>query len=177
MSYASDMRTSLLLTVVGADRTGLVESLARRIAELGGNWEEARLAHLGGQFAGIVLVTIDQARADELVAVLRGLGGSGLQVTAHPAAGKTAAATGTRVRIDVTGDDRPGIVREVSRVLAERGVNIEELESAVASAPMSGEALFRARATLLLPPAVALADLRGALEALASELMIDLVAD
>ncbi len=170
------MRTSLLLTVVGTDRTGLVESLARRIAELGGNWEEARLAHLGGQFAGIVLVTIDQARADELVASLRGLVGAGLQVTAHPA-GKPAPAAGTRVRIEVTGDDRPGIVREVSRVLAERGVNIEELESAVASAPMSGEALFRARATLLLPATVALADLRGALEALASELMIDLVAD
>jgi glycine cleavage system regulatory protein len=165
------MRTSLLLTVVGADRTGLVESLSRRIAELGGNWEEARLARLAGQFAGIVLVTIDTAKSDSLVAGLRGL--AGLQVTAHPVAAKPAADAGTRVRVEVTAADRPGIVREVSRVLAERGVNIEELESTVGSAPMSGEALFRAKATLLLPPTVALADVRGALEALAGEMMID----
>ena len=165
------MRTSLLLTVVGADRTGLVESLSRKIAELGGNWEEARLARLAGQFAGIVLVSIDAGKSDALVSGLRGI--AGLQLTAHPVSAKAGAATGTRVRIEVTADDRPGIVREVSRVLAERGVNIEELESEVASAPMSGDPLFRARATLLLPPTVALADVRGALEALAGEMMID----
>jgi glycine cleavage system regulatory protein len=166
------MRTSLLLTVVGTDRTGLVEALARKLAELGGNWEEARLAHLAGQFAGIVLVTVDTSQSDALVAGLRGI--AGLQLTVHPAAAKPAAPGGHRVRIEVTADDRPGIVRELSRVLAERGVNIEELESAVASAPMSGEALFRARATVLVPPTIALADLRTALEALAGEMMIDL---
>src|SRR5512143_2683331 len=98
------MRTSLLLTVVGADRTGLVESLARRIAELGGNWEEARLAHLSGQFAGIVLVTVEASQGDALVAGLRGI--AGLQLTVHPAAGKPAAVAGQRVRIEFTAGDR-----------------------------------------------------------------------
>ena len=80
------MRTTLLLTAVGADKTGLVESLAQKIAAAGGNWEESRLARLGGQFAGIVLVTIDAGSSDKLVASLRSLEASGLQVTARPTA-------------------------------------------------------------------------------------------
>ena len=168
------MRTTLLLTVVGADKTGLVETLAHKITAAGGNWEESRMARLAGQFAGIVMVTIDNARSDQLVAELRGLESAGLQVTARPVSTAAAATTGTRVRLEVTGGDRPGIVHKVARVLAHQGVNVEELESAVGSAPMSGEALFRARARLLVPGNVELAEIRGALEALGGELMVDL---
>lgn len=171
------MRTTLLLTAVGADRTGLVESLAQKIAAAGGNWEESRLARLGGQFAGIVLVTIDSGRSDQLVGALRDLEASGLQVTARQVAAPAAYSTGTKVRLTVTGGDRPGIVRDVSRILAERGVNVEELESSMGSAPMSGEALFVARARLLVPAALDLHLLRTALESLGSELMVDLTAD
>jgi glycine cleavage system regulatory protein len=168
------MRTTLLLTVVGADRPGLIESLAHKIAEVGGNWEESRMARLAGQFAGIVLVTLDSDRADALVGELRGLESAGLQVAARSIAPTRVAATGTHVRLEITGGDRPGIVHKVARVLAHRGINVEELESGVGSAPMSGEALFRARARLLVPAGVALADVRSALEALGGELMVDL---
>jgi glycine cleavage system regulatory protein len=171
------MRSTLLLTVVGNDRTGLVETLAQKIAAAGGNWEESRMARLAGQFAGIVLVTIDGGHADQLVGALRTLEASGLVVNARTIAAPASSTGGTRVRLEVTGGDRSGIVRDVARVLAHRGVNIEELESAVGSAPMSGEALFRARARLLVPEDVALADIRGALEALGGELMVDVAAE
>ncbi len=167
------MRDSLVLTVIGPDRTGLVEALADRITAAGGNWEASHMARLAGQFAGILLVTIDRARTDALVAELRALDARGLQVVAQPAE-VAPAVTGTRVQLALTGDDRPGIVRDVARILAERGVNVEELESEVQSAPMSGEALFVARAFLRVPPHLALADLRHSLEGLTSELMVDL---
>ena len=170
------MRTTLLLTAVGADRTGLVESLAQKIAAAGGNWEESRLARLGGQFAGIVLVTLEPARVDQFVGSLRELEGAGLQVTAR-AIKPAAPSHGTHVSLTVTGGDRPGIVRDVSRILAERGVNVEELESKMASAPMSGEPMFQAEARLLVPPGLDLHTLRTALEGLGSELMVDLTAE
>ncbi len=171
------MRDSLVLTVIGPDRTGLVEALAQRISACGGNWEASRMAQLAGQFAGILLVTIEKDRTDELVAALRALGGAGLQVTAHAAPGagsEAAAAESHEVFLELTGDDRVGIVRDVARILAERGVNVEELESDVTSAPMSGEPLFSARAVLRVPATLSLADLRTSLEALGSELMVDL---
>jgi glycine cleavage system regulatory protein len=173
------MRNTLVLTVLATDRTGLVELLAERIVAAGGNWEESRMARLAGQFAGILLVTCDAARCDDVAAALRGLDALGLQVTARGASPDTSrtAAPGARVRLELTGADRPGIICNVSRILAERGVNVEELESDVSSAPMSAEPLFTARARLLVPPGVALGDLRAGLESLAGELMVDLAVE
>lgn len=171
------MRTRLLLTVVGNDRTGLVEALAQRVAATGGNWEQSRMARMAGQFAGIVLVTVDAARADALLAELRGLDSVGLQVMARPVDAGATAVAGERVHLQLTGADRAGIVRDVSKVLAGHGVNVEELESEVGSAPMSGEALFTARAVLAVPAGVALANLRKALETLGGELMVDLTTE
>ena len=167
------MRANLVLTIIGPDRTGLVESVSDRIAAAGGNWEESRMARLAGQFAGILLVTIEGARSDALVASLRGLESAGLHITVQ-ATTRPAAPTGRHIRLEVNGQDRPGIVRDVSRVLAERGINVEELESEVKSAAMSGEHMFWARARLFAPATIDLGDLRARLEALSGELMVDL---
>lgn len=168
------MRDMLVLTVIGADRTGLVEALAREIAALGGNWEESRLVRLAGQFAGVLLVTIETARTDELVSALRKLDATaGLQVSVRPTKAAGAPVESARMRLELTGHDRPGIIRDVSRILAERGLNVEELESEVASAPMSGERMFTARIVVRAPGAAQLADVRAQLESLAGELMVD----
>lgn len=168
------MRTTLLLTAVGVDRTGLVDSLAQRIAAVGGNWEESRLARLGGQFAGIVLVSIEEARTDALIHKLRELEAVGLHVTSRVVPPIVTSPAGVKVAVVVTGNDRPGIVRDVARIFAERGVNIEELESSVTSAPMTAEAMFVARAKLRVPTTLELSALRTALESLGNELMVDL---
>jgi glycine cleavage system regulatory protein len=169
------MRQTVVLTVLAPDRTGLVEVLAERIAAAGGNWEASRMARLAGQFAGIVQVTMERGQVEALVGALRGLDSFGIEVTAR-VTGTPPSAPGARLRLELTGNDRPGIVRDVSRVLAERAVNVEELESTISSAPMSGEPLFTARAVLQVPPGLPVAALRGALEALAGELMVDLTA-
>lgn len=167
------MRDTLVLTIIGNDRTGLVEALAAEIAQVGGNWEESRMSRLAGQFAGILLVTVESAKTDALVASLRALDATGLQITVRPAA-QPPASPNKRVTLEVTGQDRPGIVRDLARVLAERSVNVEKLESEVASAPMSGELMFTARIRASVPEGVDLGDLRKRLEALAGELMVDL---
>jgi glycine cleavage system regulatory protein len=76
--------------------------------------------------------------------------------------------------LDLIGHDHPGIVRDISRALAQLGVNIEELETDVTSAPMSGDSLFRAHVTLGVPADVTVDQLRSVLEELAWELMVDL---
>jgi len=171
------MRSMLVLSVVGADRTGLVQSLAEKISAVGGNWEESRMARLAGQFAGILLVTVDAERSDELVASLRKLESAGLVITVRPTEAPTAVPASVNIRLQLTANDRPGIIRDVSKILAERGCNVEELETEVASAPMSGDPMFTARARLRAPATTSLADLRARLEALGSELMLDLALD
>jgi len=166
------MRDMLVLTVSGPDRTGLVEALARKLAAIGANWEESRMARLAGQFAGILLVTCDNGKTDQLVAAVRDVGG--LQVTVHKTSAAPPPVASRHLRLDLTGQDRAGIVRDVSRLLLELGVNIEELESEVTSAPMSGEHMFHATLDLRVPPSTTVATIRSKLETLASELMVDL---
>jgi glycine cleavage system regulatory protein len=171
------MRSMLVLSVIGADRTGLVQSLAEKITAVGGNWEESRMARLAGQFAGILLVTVDSERSDELVSSLRKLETAGLVINVRPTDAATIAPASIVIRLELTAHDRPGIIRDVSRILAERGVNVEELESEVASAAMAGDRMFKAQARLRAPANLSLADLRAQLEALGSELMLDLAVE
>ncbi len=164
--------TTLVLTVIGDDRAGLVKALADVVTAHDGNWERSHLAEMAGKFAGIVEVSVSPARADELAAALRPLHGL-LDVDVH--AGTAAGAPARReVLVELVGNDHPGIVRAVSGVLAEHGLSVTELETATRDAPMAGGRLFEARATVVLPEGGGLADLRAALERLAAEVLVDL---
>jgi glycine cleavage system regulatory protein len=163
---------SLILTVVGPDRPGLVRALAEAVASAGGSWLESRMARLAGQFAGIVLVDAP----DSLQEQLRALESQGLRIVVQSgmSSAAVAAAAEPRLALEVVGNDRPGIVRDVARVLAESGVNIEELTTGVTSASFSGETLFRATALLRAPDPAAVDAVRDGLERLGNELMVDI---
>ncbi len=168
----------LVLTLIGTDRPGLVQSVARMVADHGGSWVESRMAHLAGQFAGILSVHVPSGRAEALVEALRDLGDEGLSVTvaAEPEAGGVSGA-GRTIVFELTGQDRPGIVAQVSRLLAARDVNVEEFNTRCASAPMSGETLFTISAKLSLPDGLTTEDLRADFEAAADDLMVDVSFD
>jgi glycine cleavage system regulatory protein len=161
----------LVLTLIGPDRPGLVEAVAERVTAHGGNWLESRMAHLAGQFAGILRVEVPEDRVTALEAALRELEASGLRLVSR---GGTATATAPVMEMEAVGQDHPGIVRDISQVLARHRVNIEELATDRMSAPMSGGPLFRARARLHVPPETDIARLRVDLETIANDLMVDL---
>ena len=171
---------TLVLTVIGDDRAGLVDALAGPIAQHGGNWDRSHMARLAGKFAGIVVVSVPDDRADDLTAELGTLTAQGLlDVTVAIAAADGPApahahAHDEMLPLHLIGQDRPGIIREVASALAQRHVSIEELQTSASSAPMSGELLFEATATLRMPADTDPADLRATLEAIANELMVDL---
>lgn len=169
------MRSSVVLTIIGPDRTGLVETIAQAVAARGGNWVESRMARLAGHFAGILLVDVDPDQRGALEADLRDLASRGLRVTLEATEVDDAAPGDTRpLRFDLVGQDRPGIVRDIARVLAQHGVNVVGLETEVISAPMTGDPLFHARAGLHVPADESLEAVRDALEAIANDLMVDI---
>jgi len=167
-------QTSLVLTILGPDRPGLVESIARLVAAHDGNWLESRMAHLAGQFAGILRVEVDAAQAESLAQSLAGLAQAGLETVVHPdPAAATVPSNRPLVKLDLLGQDRPGIVRQISGVLAALGVNVEELNTECRAAAETGHPLFHAVANLRLPPDVSEEDLRIALVNVAADLMVD----
>jgi glycine cleavage system regulatory protein len=161
---------SLILTVVGPDRPGLVRALSQAVAAAGGSWLESRMARLAGQFAGIVLVEAPESLLEDL----RALEGQGLRIVVQ--GGAAAEVVGDRLTLEVVGNDRPGIVRDITAVVAAHGINIEELTTGVSSGSFSGEPLFKATALLRAPDAAAVEAMRAGLEQLGNELMVDIQA-
>ncbi len=168
------MEVPLVMTIIGKDRTGLVESVADIVAAHGGNWLESRMCRLGGEFAGILRVNVPADRKPELTRALAALESRGLSVMVRADESSGAVAPGKFVLLELVGHDRPGIVREITRVLAGQGVNVEELSSECVSAPMSGEPLFKARVRLQLPAGCNSPALQRELEKIAADLMVDL---
>jgi glycine cleavage system regulatory protein len=167
---------TLVLTVIGNDTAGLVGALADPIARHDGSWDRSHMARLAGQFAGIVVVSVPDDNVTALQASLEGLNAQGLldvQVAIASSSTEDEPAENL-LRLELIGQDRPGIISEISAVLATRNVSILELETNTSSAPMSGEPLFEAKATLRVPNELPLDQLRETLEDIANELMVDL---
>ncbi|MEG3143602.1 ACT domain-containing protein [Sphingomonas sp. RT2P30] len=163
---------AVILTVAGSDRPGLTAALAEAVQAAGGNWLESRLARLGGRYVGSVLVDIPTGGLAALEAAAHRIDADGLAVTLLAAVEQLPLA-GQALHLDLVGQDRPGIVREVTSVLARLGVNIEDFATSVENGAWSGEKLFRATARLLVPAGTATDAVGAALEAISGEIMVD----
>lgn len=168
------MNTLLVMTVLAQDHPGLVDALASTIARHGGNWLESRMAHLGGQFAGILRVAVPQKDEPALAESLIRLKQRGITVAFHNDSVPGPAQAAATATLELIGQDRPGIVQNICGALARSGVNVEEFESSCDSAPMTGEQLFRARARLELPADCDIPNLQSQLERIAADLMVEL---
>ena len=164
---------TLVLTVVGDDREGLVAAVADVVARHSGNWEHSQLAELAGAFAGIIEISVADARVDELRTALSVLDGM-LTVAAHAAAESAEdAAAPRRFAVRVLGNDHPGIVRQISATLSDNGVSIERMSTETRDAAMSGGRLFEAAIAAKAAASVDLAVVQSALEQLAAEIQVD----
>ena len=161
------------MTIIGPDRTGLVESVARAVADHGGNWLESRMCRLGGEFAGILRIELPVEKRQTLLDALQALQGHGLTVVVRPDEVAASATKGRQTKLEIVGHDRSGIVREITSALARENVNVEEFSSECVSAPISGETLFKAVARLQLPDGCDDAALKKELEKIAADLLVD----
>lgn len=166
------MATRIILSVIGSDRPGLTQTLAEAVLASGGNWLESHLSRLGGTYVGSVLVELDEAQIAVLEDAVRSVDASGLHVSLAPAGGE-AQGGGAAMAFELVGQDRPGIVREVTAVLTRLGVNIEDFDTRTEHGAWSGAPMFHASARLTLPAGVSEADVQAALEAISGEIMVD----
>ncbi len=167
------MSNHLVMTLMGRDRPGLVESVASVVANHGGNWLESRMCHLGGQFAGVLRVSVEEKNLRALITALESLTAKGLTLIHKAESEEETPVARSLVTMDVLGQDRPGIVSRITQVLVGLGVNVEELQTELTTAPMSAECLFKARGILKLPSSVNPETLRAQLETMAADLMVD----
>ncbi len=172
------MKEYAVLTAVGADRPGLVDSVSKFILDQGCNIEDSRMAVLGGEFAMLILI---DGTHEAIERVVKGSAGasekSGLAVqcrrTRSPG---EAARTGTiPYKLEAYSMDHPGIVQRISAYLAGRKINIRALDTRLSIAPISGQPLFSLHATIEVPSQENVMELRQALEEIGAQQNIDIV--
>lgn len=165
------MQTYLIMTLLGTDRAGLVRELAEIVTKHGGNWLESRMSRLAGQFAGIARISCTESAGAAIIEDLK----AAMPDLSVTAVREAAMAEEERqlLTIDVTGNDRPGIVRELTAIIASQGANVEELETSIESAAMAGHPIFRAVAKVSLPQGSDSVSLITAIESLGADLTVD----
>ena len=168
------MSTSIVLSVVSDDRPGIVESLSELLAGHGGNWTESSMLSLAGKFAGILLASLPEKQVDAFIDSLKALEKEGMQVVAQRSDAALPLQGKREFTLDLVGQDHPGIVHDITRILASHRINVLELETHCQSASMSGENLFLAHARLMVPNDTSLENFQDELEELANELMVDI---
>ena len=164
----------LVLTLIGKDKAGLVEQLATVINSHNGNWMASNLSHLAGYFAGILQVEVAEQDLPGLTAALDNITDLDIRVQ-HGLPVETNEQQ--QLKFVITGNDRPGIVRELSSVIKHKGTNIIHFESSKQSAPNWGVPLFNAVATVELPSGLSRDEVVKALEAIATDIVVDIETD
>lgn len=168
------MATSIVLTVIGDDRTGIVASLSELLAEHDANWQESSFSRLAGQFAGVVRACIPDEQVPACLAALDKLESEGLTVISHASLEGGDQPHQPGLLLQVVGNDSPGIVRRITGVLQSLDISVEALKTYVESASMAGDLLFHTQATVRLPEGVSEEQMRAELEAIAVDLMVEI---
>jgi len=148
------VRTTIVFTLTGTDRVGIVDEVTQLLLDCGGNIETSRMARLGGEFAILVLVSLSTDRLGVLETAILRLVAEGYKVTATPTVPKNAGVhTGwLPYQVDLKGADHEGIIHEIAHTLSGCGITIESMDTGTAPAPNSGAALFTMTALIAVPP-------------------------
>lgn len=170
------MKTLLVVTITCPDRPGIVERITQVVVRHAANWEDSRMARLGGDFAGIVMISVAADAAEALKQSLLKLGDheTTVSVKVTQADAPRPATQQTFYEIQLTGADHEGIVHKVSAYLAGQGINVESMETRVSRAPMSAAPLFHMKALLKVPAGVAGDTLADGLRQIGESLGVDI---
>ena len=165
--------TSLVLNISSHDRPGIMSRLSNVINEGGGNWTKSRTARLAGQFVGIICIDCPKDQVDSLTSQLEALSDEGIIVHVLPQGDISDYPFTKHLKIEINGNDRPGIVSQVTKTISQAGANIEELNTSIESAAMSGHPIFNASGIICLPESSDVDSVIEAIEKLSDDLTIE----
>jgi len=171
---------SLIISVVGSDRPGIVSEISGTINSHGGNIEKSRMTRLGSDFTIIMLVTVDPKWEESLVVALQAI--KELSITTKGTESNTVITSencqdtaGENCQISLSGADNEGIVKVLSKYLAEKSINIIEMDTHVSQAPVSGTPLFNLKAITSTPMDLNISDIQSDLNQIAQKLSVEIV--
>jgi glycine cleavage system regulatory protein len=168
------MNTPIVLTIIADDQPGIIETVSKVLTKHDGNWTQSSMSSLAGHFAGILLASVPDDKTEACLAELHELESSGLRIIANVSGEEAGTRKTSEYTLELVGNDHPGIVHEITRILASHKASVISLETSVEAASMGGGELFKARVQLLVPESSDIFALESELEDIANDLMVDI---
>ncbi len=162
---------NLIITAIGSDRPGIVSELSGIITTHGGNVEESRMSRLGSDFAIIMLVSVSTDWEESLEVALQSINDLTIstKLTQIQEIGDN-----KKYKIGLNGADNEGIVKVLSKYLAEKSINVLEMETHISHAPISGTPLFNLNASVSVPNDVEETVIQSDLSQIAQKLGVEI---
>lgn len=168
------MNQQLVFTVIAQDKPGIVTIISDLVNQHGGNWLDSRMSQLAGEFAGIVHIEVPLDKKHSLENALKALEENDINITIRQSGKDIVRSDYKMHEIEIFGNDRPGIVAEVSKLFSEKSINILEFDTDINAAPVTGGVLFHADAVIGVAKDTDLDELQDKLHDLADELSLDI---
>ena len=170
------MRKNVVLALTGSDQVGIVASVTEVLVKYAGNVETSRMTRLGGEFAMLMLVSVEEKQLGNLELGVKSLREQGFLVTTKQTDLNIEQkyAGWLPFQIEVHGADHEGIVHEVAHYLTQRGINIETMDTGIVPAPMSGTLFFSMSAVVLVPPNLSQKNWQSDLDEVADQLNVEI---
>lgn len=155
------MEHFLVISALGADRTGIVDELARTSSDCRCNIADSRMIVMGQEFALIMMVSGTWDAIAKLEVQLPNVAKRlGLELITKRTSARPAQNEAMPYNVNVIALDNPGIVHEIANFFAQQGINIEAMETSTYAAPHTGSQMFALSMTVNIPARVHIASLR-----------------
>lgn len=167
------MPQHLVVTAIGADRTGIVSKLARLVTDCNCNIVDSRMAVLGNEFTFLMLLSGDSSAISRIEHLLPGLGMElGLLTMAKRTSGHRMKPVSAHYLLEYKGLDKVGTLGAISSLLAHHQVYIGALRTETQHDPHSNQVFHVCEMTLELPDGSSAEQVRAPLMALFAELKL-----
>lgn len=168
------MKQHLVFSLLGRDRAGLVNRVTDVLTSSRANLEDSRMATLGGEFAMMILCSVDSAATEALVERMDAAARELELLLTHKLTDPRAPRPGqTTLEVQVRGADHEGIVHELVHHMVGHGVSVDTLESKLVNAPYSGVPQFEMTMLVSAPASLSTDGLREQLQTLGDGLNVD----
>lgn len=118
------MSVQIMVTVSGSNQTDLIKILAEKTHALGGKWLNSKINHIDDYFAGLIKIQIEVDHVEKLIANFKALAINVESIVLGSIVPKK------HMHLDLTIDarDRPGLVHDISEVLSDNSIRVENME-------------------------------------------------
>lgn len=168
------MRCSVIVTAIGKDHPGIIKALSKVLANHDANWLNSKVISLAGKFSAILIVDLPSDEVNALTLEIEALANNSLALAVERRDITSERQTDCEFTLELVGQDRPGVIHDITQLLARHNINVGKLETEIQNASMSGEQMFFAKAQVWIPIGLDLTLVQDELEEMANELMVDI---